>query len=55
MGGRMQCSCVVLVSEALPLLGGWGGRMFMYCTIVRGAPIAWVGGWGAECNVHMLY
>ena len=50
-GGGAECSCIVPISEALPLLGGGGGgggRISMYCTSQLGAPIAWWGGRGAE-------
>ena len=50
-GGGAEYSFIVLVSEALPLLGGEErGRMSMYC---RGS-VCLGGGGGAECSCIVL-
>ena len=44
-----ECSCIVLVSEALPLLGGWGVAECSCMVLVSEALPLLLGG-GAECS-----
>ena len=52
-GGGAECSCIVLVSKALPLLGGWGGAKYP-CILLVSEVLPLLGGWGVWQNVHVL-